>query len=268
MMKRNLQVNKSELKELAKQSLSTSTQQPKTIVEPRKRSLSWVLPTGIIVIILAIGLYSLLGWQKSDAPLLSGVHNKLTGKESFFGRMFSTGAKMATLSLTDIKFNDVESTAFISIENQPTKPYKVGQEVLNGAIVKNIFIDHVLVQYDNSIITLYLGGKGSATLSSGEISGDELSNHGSQQETNDPGSVMPPSEYFQRNVAVIPDPAGSGGYLVQSVEPMSPYALFGVRPGDIVHNLDGKPYYSFWEHANVFEVYRNGQRLLLNLDKP
>jgi type II secretory pathway component PulC len=267
MAQRNLQVNKSELKELAKQALSATTQQPTAAPSPRKRSLSWILPTSIIAIILAIGLYSLLGWQKSDVSVLSSLNNKLNGKEPIFKMSLSTDAKIATLLLTDIKSNGAESTAFISIENQSSKPYTVGQEVLKSAIVKNILTDHVLIQYNDSIITLYLEGKGFAALSSGETSGNNLSNPVSEQDANDLGSVMPPSEYFQRNVAVIPDPAGSGGFVVQSVEPMSPYALFGVRPGDVVYNLDGKPYYSFWEHANVFEVYRNGQRLLLNLDK-
>ena len=267
MAQRNLQVNKSELKELAKRALSATTQQPTAAPSPRKRLLNRILlPTSIIAIILAIGLYSLLGWQKSDVSILSNLNNKLTGKEPLFGKSLSTDAKMATLLLTDIKSNRAESTAFISIENQSSKPYTVGQEVLKGAIVKNILTDHVLIQYNDSIITLYLEGKGFAALSSGETSGNKLSNLASdEQEANDLGSVMPPSEYFQHNVAVIPDPAGSGGFVVQQVEPMSPYALFGVRPGDVIHNLDGKPHYDAWENSQVFEVYRDGQRVLLKL---
>ena len=246
MAQRNLQVNKSELKELAKQALSTTTQQPKAAPSPRRRRLSWILPTSIIIaIILAIGLYSLLSWQKSDVSVLSSLNNKLTGKEPIFGKNLSTDAKMATLLLTDIK----------------SKPYTVGQEVLPNAVINKIYSDQVIIQYKDAIVTLFLQDRGTRDLAESNDKNNEVL---SESRVN-PSEQISPSEYFQHNVAVIPDPAGSGGFVVQQVEPMSPYALFGVRPGDIVYNLDGKPHYDAWENSQVFEVYRDGQRVLLKL---
>jgi type II secretory pathway component PulC len=262
MAQRNLQVNKSELKELAKQALSTTTQQPKAAPSPRRRRLSWILPTSIIIaIILAIGLYSLLSWQKSDVSVLSSLNNKLTGKEPIFGKNLSTDAKMATLLLTDIKSNRAEPTAFIIMENQSSKPYTVGQEVLPNAVINKIYSDQVIIQYKDAIVTLFLQDRGTRDLAESNDKNNEVL---SESRVN-PSEQISPSEYFQHNVAVIPDPAGSGGFVVQSVEPMSPYASFGVRPGDIVYNLDGKPHYDAWENSQVFEVYRDGQRVLLKL---
>lgn len=214
-MAQRIQINKSELREMARQVLVSSSHLTKqSVIHPfpqvsRANQTRLLFIISIAAVILITGIYAWRSIQEDYTPIISPLINKQSeanknksgnAPESFFDGRKVSDAVLETNSSDNSALSDVRNSNYSSADMQE-----------NGL------------------------------------------------------DLVWQSEYFQRNVVLIPNSSGQGGFVVQKVEPNSMYELFGLRPGDVVYSLDGMPSYNAWENSQVFEVYRDGQRVLLKL---
>ncbi len=184
-----------------------------------------------------------------------------------------------SLSLTGITRRGNQAIALIDVDGGSTRSYTVGQELVAGISIRAILADRVVLKYGDSSKTLYLRGDAgrSANRRADAASLDPPEYVEGYKEKNpdiDPQLLttnrIANAKEFLSEVKLARGPRG--GFIVQQVEPESPYEKLGLVPGDVIYSLDTPDNINIDETSMEaamaqrelqIEVYRNGSFVLL-----
>lgn len=149
------------------------------------------------------------------------------------------------LVLTGIIATGHGGMALIKVEGQPETPFRVGEEILPGAVLRGVYPDRVVIARRGREESLLLEGPKSVDVSVPTIPGVSPSPampRGAPEYAVPRALVQQQMQNPQRmgqDISVVPFP--SGGFLVRDVKPGSVYQRFGVRAGDVIRSVNGTP---------------------------
>jgi general secretion pathway protein C len=149
------------------------------------------------------------------------------------------------LILSGVMVMPAGSFALISADGGPEAPFAVGQEVVAGASLYQVYADRVLIQRRGVTESLLLKDSG-APLPSGSIVTAARPDAGIQQSGPRNFSVdrqqmnqqMQKPEFLSQALMV---PNAGGGFLVREIQPGSLYEKLGLKVGDVINNVNGQP---------------------------
>ena len=144
------------------------------------------------------------------------------------------------------------SIALISVNGQPQEPFAIGQEITGGAVLQAVYPDRALLMRGGVTESLMLEGM-SKGLPDVMVPDEEA---GAPPVRSYPGIVergqnqyqvprnliteqmRKPQEIFTQALMV---PNAGGGFLVREIQPGSLYEKLGLRIGDVIRSVNGRP---------------------------
>lgn len=150
------------------------------------------------------------------------------------------------------------SFALIGANGQPQMPFTIGEEVLNGVILRSIYADRVILERGGVSEALMLEGMAQLppeltvdglpvvreAAPAPAVPGPDLGIRQSTPNTYTvPRSALDaqlkqPQEFLSQALAV-PNPGG--GFLMREIQPGSVYEKLGLQAGDVIRSVNGQP---------------------------
>ena len=148
------------------------------------------------------------------------------------------------LVLTGVVAAGGASYALISVNGQPQEPFAIGQEIISGAVLQAVYPDRAILIRGGVSESLMLEGMAKGLP---DVIGVALPPAGIQQTAPNqfalPREMVTeqlrrPQELFSQALMV---PNAGGGFLVREIQPNSLYEKLGLRVGDVIRSVNGKP---------------------------
>lgn len=173
------------------------------------------------------------------------------------------------LVLTGVVAAGGESYALISVNGQPQEPFAVGQEIpTTGAILQAVYPDRVILTRNGVSESLMLEGMAKAL---SDVAVGEEPPTAAPLAIQQPGlnqymlprelitqQLRKPQELFSQALMV---PNAGGGFLVREIQPNSLYEKLGLRVGDVLRSVNGKPINTVDDAMKVYQALSNAQNI-------
>lgn len=253
------------------------------------RTLWPVLLVGLLALLLLFQLVMLVwtlvtplaplgAWQPQTAVIASPAERRalFAGFDPFFrtGGQGPASATVTALGLTLFGVNINEATgggsAIIAGEDGVQSSYAVGDEIVPGVKLAGVAFDHVLLDRGGARESLFLDQSGSAdtatpvtplpaptpevgsapanpTAATGELSPAALKS----------GVGFVPRSENGRVTGVVVQPQGDG----------ATFRAAGLRPGDVIRGINGRPIGSAGDAAALANQFAPGARLSLEVER-
>ena len=226
---------------------------------------------------LLVPLSPLGAWQPQTATIASLAERRalFTAFDPFF-RNAAQGPASATvtalgLTLYGVNINEATGggSAIIAGEDGVQSSYGVGDEIAPGVTLAGVAFDHVLLDRGGARETLFLdqsgeapvanpaavlpaptaepNAAGAATTASGELSPDALR----------AGVAFAPRSEAGRVTGLVVQPQGDG----------TAFRAAGLRPGDVVRSVNGRPIGSAGDAASLAAQLTPGARIALEVER-
>lgn len=151
------------------------------------------------------------------------------------------------LVLTGVVAAGGESYALISVNGQPQEPFAVGQEIpTTGAMLQAVYPDRAILSRNGVSESLMLEGMAKSLVD--VTNGEEPPAPLAIQQAGVNQYMLPreliteqlrkPQELFSQALMV---PNAGGGFLVREIQPNSLYEKLGLRVGDVLRSVNGRP---------------------------
>ncbi|HYT86820.1 MAG TPA: PDZ domain-containing protein, partial [Burkholderiales bacterium] len=71
---------------------------------------------------------------------------------------------------------------------------------------------------------------------------------------------------FLSQALIVPNPGG-GGFLVREVQSGSLYEKLGLRPGDVIRNVNGRPITNMDDVMRLYQQFGSAERVLVDVQR-
>ncbi|WP_422060385.1 type II secretion system protein N [Sphingopyxis sp.] len=226
---------------------------------------------------LIVPLSPLGAWQPQTAVIASLAERRalFTSIDPFF-RGTAQGPATATvtsagLSLFGININEATGggSAIIAAEDGIQNSYAVGDEIAPGLRLVGVAFDHVILDRGGTRETLFIdqsGGADSGTVAPLPAPTPEV---GSAPAAGAPAGGELTPDAVKAGVGFTPR-AENGkitGLVVQPQGDGSVFRAAGLRPGDVVHSVNGRPIGSASDAAALANQLTPGARLSIEVER-
>ncbi|NJS14870.1 MAG: PDZ domain-containing protein [Sphingopyxis sp.] len=214
-------------------------------------------------------------WQYGSAQLLTAAEgrNLFASLDPFF-RSVAAGTTSANVTALDLKLfginlNEAAGTgsAIIAGSDGVQSSYAVGDEIQPGVTLAGVAFDHVLIDRGGARESLFLdqsAGTGSAPGTAAPVPLTNVAPSANGQSAGAAGEIGP--QALQAGVSFAPRSEG-GTVTGLTVQPMGDGAIFraaGLKPGDVVRSVNGRPIATA---ADVASQITPGARLSLDVER-
>jgi general secretion pathway protein C len=183
------------------------------------------------------------------------------------------------LVLTGVVSARENSLALIRAENQPEAPFAVGQEILSGVVLDQVYADRVVILRGGVAESLLLEGTENVPTTApapnpvsrappraNNIVRQQAPNKYVVQRQGLNEKMRQPQELLRQSLMV---PNADGGFLVREIQAGSLYEKLGLRVGDVIRTANGQPINTLEDAVKLYqqsaslgsvnlEVVRNG----------
>jgi general secretion pathway protein C len=163
-----------------------------------------------------------------------------------------------------------QSYALISVNGQAQEPFAVGQEIpTTGATLQAVYPDRAILTRNGVSESLMLEGMAKAL--SDVTGGGGLPTPAPSLGVQQPGhnqymlprdliteQLRKPQELFSQALMV---PNAGGGFLVREIQPNSLYEKLGLRVGDVLRSVNGKPINTVDDAMKVYQAVSNARNI-------
>lgn len=166
------------------------------------------------------------------------------------------------LVLTGVVAAAGASYALISVNGQEQEPFAVGQEIpTTGASLQAVYPDRAILLRNGVSESLMLEGMAKSLP---DVTGEEVTATPEALAIQQPGHnqyMLPrelitqrlrkPQELFSQALMV---PNAGGGFLVREIQPNSLYEKLGLRVGDVLRSVNGRPINTMDDAMKVYQA--------------
>jgi general secretion pathway protein C len=173
------------------------------------------------------------------------------------------------LSLTGVVVRASGGCALVIVQGQPESAYCTGEDVVPGARLESVLRDRIVI---------VRGGAREAVLMK-----DAEETPGAAVAAAVPPMVQPLGSQRQRvdrrqlqqqlgrpeflsQALIVPNPGG-GGFLVREVQSGSLYEKLGLRPGDVIRNVNGQPITNMDDVMRLYQQFSSAERVLVDVQR-
>jgi general secretion pathway protein C len=173
------------------------------------------------------------------------------------------------LTLTGVAVRPVGGCALVIVQGQPESAFCVGEELTPGVRLDAVERDRIVILRGGARETVPLkdiekhanliapalppapivqpSGTGSAVVDRRQL----------QQQLGKPE--------FLSQALIVPNP--DGGFLVRQIQPGSLYEKLGLRPGDVIKNVNGQALTSMEDVMRLYQQFGSAQRVLVEVQR-
>jgi general secretion pathway protein C len=229
--------------------------------------LSWALAQGTWRIVQPTGpAVARAGAEEVDLGVLP--------RSQIFGAAVSpqTAESLAptnlNLTLTGVIARPVGGCALVIVQGQPESAFCAGEDLTPGVRLDTVERDRIVILRNGARETVPL---------------KDLDKHANLIAPPPPGPIVQPGSTgaavvdrkqlqqqmgkpeFLSQALIVPNP--EGGFLVRQIQPGSLYEKLGLRPGDVIRNVNGQALTSMEDVMKLYQQFGTAQRVLVDVQR-
>lgn len=153
-----------------------------------------------------------------------------------------------------------DSLALIRVNDDPETPFGIGDEITYGVTLRAVYPDRVLIQRRGATEALLLEDAAASLDENAVVITPSAGRSGTGIRAHDDRSFTVDRELVQselRNPDVFRQallvPNAGGGFLVREIQPGSIYEKLGLKVGDVIRKVNGRPLDSIDEALKLYQ---------------
>jgi general secretion pathway protein C len=229
--------------------------------------LSWALAQGTWRIVQPIGPAVLRG-AADEVDLGVLPRSQLFGAPASPQAAESLAPTNLNLTLTGVVARPVGGCALVIVQGQPESAFCAGEDLTPGVRLDTVERDRIVILRNGARETVPL---------------KDLDKHANLIAPPLPGPIVQPGSTgaavvdrkqlqqqmgkpeFLSQALIVPNP--EGGFLVRQIQPGSLYEKLGLRPGDVIRNVNGQALTSMEDVMKLYQQFGTAQRVLVEVQR-
>lgn len=197
--------------------------------------------------------------------LRAGLFGRSPGDDADIATDGSVPVSSLNLLLSGVVVAGKGSIALVSASGRPPEPFVLGQEIIPGVKLDTVLPDRILVSHDSKIESLLLGGASAAGLTIVPRGGGDVRQTaaGKFEVSKEALSSQLKSGEFLSQASIVP--SADGGLAVQSVQAGSVFEKLGLKAGQSIRAVNGKPIQSMDNVWGLYQKLGAGGRLQMDV---
>lgn len=190
------------------------------------------------------------------------------------------------LVLTGLIAAGDNSVALIRVEGQPEAPFRIGDSIVSGAVLKAVYSDRAIIMRNGVAESLLLEGAaqalpGTPVREAPSRAAPPPQARGPQAPPIGPNDIREqgPNNYVVSRQALTNQmhtpqqilsqslmvPQAGGGFLVREIQPGSVYEKLGLHVGDVVRSANGQPLNTVEDAMKIYQQSNNNSYINLEV---
>src|SRR6266849_3391244 len=170
------------------------------------------------------------------------------------------------MTLTGVAAGAAAGCALVIVQGQPEAAFCSGEEISPGVRLDTVERDRIVIVRNGAREAVFMkdaegGAAGAAVLppivQSVGTDRQLVDRRQLQQQLGRPE--------FLNQALIVPNP--DGGFLVRQVQAGSLYEKLGLRPGDVIRNVNGQPLTSMDDVMRLYQQFGTAQRVLVDVQR-
>ena len=171
------------------------------------------------------------------------------------------------MTLTGVAAGAVAGCALVIVQGQPEAAFCSGEEVSPGVRLDTVERDRIVIVRNGAREAVFMkdaeGGAAGAAVPPPPI----VQSFGTDRQLVDRRQLQQQlgRPEFLNQALIVPNP--DGGFLVRQVQAGSLYEKLGLRPGDVIRNVNGQPLTSMDDVMRLYQQFGTAQRVLVDVQR-
>src|SRR5713101_5009959 len=168
------------------------------------------------------------------------------------------------MTLTGVAAGAAAGCALVIVQGQPEAAFCSGEEVSPGVRLDTVERDRIVIVRNGAREAVFMkDAEGAAAVPSPPI----VQSVGTDRQIVDRRQLQQQlgRPEFLNQALIVPNP--DGGFLVRQVQAGSLYEKLGLRPGDVIRNVNGQPLTSMDDVMRLYQQFGTAQRVLVDVQR-
>src|SRR5438477_3099304 len=168
------------------------------------------------------------------------------------------------MTLTGVAARSSGGCALVIVQGQPEAAFCSGEEISPGVRLDTVERDRIVIVRNGVREAVFMKDiEGAAALPPPPI----VQSAGTDRQIVDRRQLQQQlgRPEFLNQALIVPNP--DGGFLVRHVQPGSLYEKLGLRPGDVIRNVNGQPLTSMDDVMRLYQQFGTAQRVLVDVQR-
>jgi general secretion pathway protein C len=206
----------------------------------------------------------------ADLTDLRGLANA-----QFFGRApsgnpaaeASVAPSNLNMTLTGVVARASGGCALVIVQGQPESAFCSGEELSPGVRLDSVQRDRIVIVRNGAREAVFMKDVDASTASAAPPQTPIVQSVGTDRQLVDRRQLQQQlgRPEFLNQALIVPNP--DGGFLVRQVQAGSLYEKLGLRPGDVIRNVNGQPLTSMDDVMRLYQQFGTAQRVLVDVQR-
>ncbi len=194
----------------------------------------------------------------------------------FFGRAAPAGNPAAeasvapsnlNMTLTGVVAQASGGCALVIVQGQPESAFCSGEELSPGVRLDSVQRDRIVIVRNGAREAVFMKDVDASAVSGAPPPPPIVQSVGTDRQLVDRRQLQQQlgRPEFLNQALIVPNP--DGGFLVRQVQAGSLYEKLGLRPGDVIRNVNGQPLTSMDDVMRLYQQFGTAQRVLVDVQR-
>jgi len=171
------------------------------------------------------------------------------------------------ITLTGVAMRPTGGCALVLVQGQPESAFCAGEDITPGVRLDAVERDRIVILRNGNRETVALKDieKSASLITSAPPPIVQPSATGGQLVDRKQLQQQMGRPEFLSQALIVPNP--DGGFLVRQIQPGSLYEKLGLRPGDVIKNVNGQALTSMDDVMKLYQQFGSAQRVLVEVQR-
>jgi len=172
------------------------------------------------------------------------------------------------VTLTGVVVRASGGCALVIVQGQPESAYCTGEDVVPGARLESVLRDRIVIVRGGAREAVVMKDAEETPGAAVAVMGPIVQPLGADRQLVDRRQLQQQlgRPEFLSQALIVPNPGG-GGFLVREVQSGSLYEKLGLRPGDVIRNVNGQPITNMEDVMRLYQQFGSAERVLVDVQR-
>ena len=171
-------------------------------------------------------------------------------------------------TLTGVVVRASGGCALVIVQGQPESAYCTGEDIVPGARLESVLRDRIVIVRGGAREAVVMKDAEETPGAAVPAMTPLVQPLGADRQLVDRRQLQQQlgRPEFLSQALIVPNPGG-GGFLVREVQSGSLYEKLGLRPGDVIRNVNGQPITSMDDVMRLYQQFGSAERVLVDVQR-
>jgi general secretion pathway protein C len=171
------------------------------------------------------------------------------------------------MTLTGVAARATGGCALVIVQGQPEAAFCSGEEVSPGVRLDTVERDRIVIVRNGVREAVFMKDSEGGAIGLGVPPPPIVQSVGTDRQVVDRRQLQQQlgRPEFLNQALIVPNP--DGGFLVRQVQAGSLYEKLGLRPGDVIKNVNGQPLTNMDDVMRLYQQFGTAQRVLVDVQR-